>query len=110
MPFGWQGVVPRHAARTAGVAVDLMTSQLISPAVAVAAGSGAAPGVAAHRGGVARAGRVGAAGSAGRRRVGVALIQREMQREVARRTGLARPLVGFAVGEVQSLVLEHFAR
>ncbi|HEX5120272.1 MAG TPA: DUF445 domain-containing protein [Pseudonocardiaceae bacterium] len=31
-PFGWQGVVPRHAARMAGVAVDLMTSQLISPA------------------------------------------------------------------------------
>lgn len=31
-PFGWQGIVPRRAARMAGVAVDMMTSQLISPA------------------------------------------------------------------------------
>ena len=31
-PFGWQGVVPRRAARMASIAVDMMTSQLISPA------------------------------------------------------------------------------
>src|SRR6201999_1525020 len=31
-PFGWQGIVPRHAARMAGIAVDMMTTQLISPA------------------------------------------------------------------------------
>ena len=31
-PFGWQGIVPRRAARMASIAVDLMTSQLISPA------------------------------------------------------------------------------
>lgn len=31
-PFGWQGVVPRHAARMASVACDMMTTQLISPA------------------------------------------------------------------------------
>jgi uncharacterized membrane protein YheB (UPF0754 family) len=31
-PFGWQGVVPRRAARMAGIAVDMMTTQLISPA------------------------------------------------------------------------------
>lgn len=31
-PFGWQGVVPRRAARMASIAVEMMTSQLISPA------------------------------------------------------------------------------
>lgn len=31
-PLGWQGVVPRHAARMASVACDMMTTQLISPA------------------------------------------------------------------------------
>jgi uncharacterized membrane protein YheB (UPF0754 family) len=31
-PFGWQGIVPRHAARMASIAVDMMTTQLISPA------------------------------------------------------------------------------
>lgn len=31
-PFGWQGVVPRRAARMAGIATDTMTSQLITPA------------------------------------------------------------------------------
>jgi uncharacterized membrane protein YheB (UPF0754 family) len=31
-PFGWQGIVPAHAARMASIAVDMMTSQLISPA------------------------------------------------------------------------------
>jgi uncharacterized membrane protein YheB (UPF0754 family) len=31
-PFGWQGIVPRRAARMASIAVDMMTSQLISPA------------------------------------------------------------------------------
>jgi uncharacterized membrane protein YheB (UPF0754 family) len=31
-PFGWQGVVPRRAARMAGIAVDMMTSRLLSPA------------------------------------------------------------------------------
>jgi uncharacterized membrane protein YheB (UPF0754 family) len=31
-PLGWQGIVPRHAARMAGIAVDMMTTQLISPA------------------------------------------------------------------------------
>jgi uncharacterized membrane protein YheB (UPF0754 family) len=32
-PFlGWQGIVPRRAARMAGIAVDTMTRQLISPA------------------------------------------------------------------------------
>lgn len=31
-PFGWRGVVPRRAARMAGIAVDMMTTQLISPA------------------------------------------------------------------------------
>jgi uncharacterized membrane protein YheB (UPF0754 family) len=31
-PFGWQGVVPRRAARMASVAVEMMTNQLISPA------------------------------------------------------------------------------
>jgi uncharacterized membrane protein YheB (UPF0754 family) len=31
-PFlGWQGIVPRHAARMAGIACDLMTGRLISP-------------------------------------------------------------------------------
>jgi uncharacterized membrane protein YheB (UPF0754 family) len=31
-PFlGWQGIVPRRAAKMAGIAVDLMTSRLISP-------------------------------------------------------------------------------
>src|SRR5690606_14717109 len=29
--FGWQGIVPRRAARMAGIAVDTMTEQLISP-------------------------------------------------------------------------------
>jgi len=29
--LGWQGVVPRHAARMAGIACDLMTGRLISP-------------------------------------------------------------------------------
>src|SRR5262249_52976770 len=31
-PFGWQGVVPRRAARMAGIATETMTSQLITPA------------------------------------------------------------------------------
>lgn len=31
-PFGWQGVVPRRAARMAGIATDTMTNQLITPA------------------------------------------------------------------------------
>jgi uncharacterized membrane protein YheB (UPF0754 family) len=31
-PFGWQGVVPRRAARMAAIATDTMTSQLITPA------------------------------------------------------------------------------
>jgi uncharacterized membrane protein YheB (UPF0754 family) len=31
-PLGWQGIVPRRAARMAGVAVDTMTEQLLSPA------------------------------------------------------------------------------
>lgn len=31
-PFGWQGVIPRRAARMAGIATDTMTSQLITPA------------------------------------------------------------------------------
>ncbi|MDN5855541.1 MAG: DUF445 domain-containing protein, partial [Actinomycetia bacterium] len=26
-PIGWQGIVPRHAARMASIAVDLMTSR-----------------------------------------------------------------------------------
>ncbi|MGH3519168.1 MAG: DUF445 domain-containing protein [Haloechinothrix sp.] len=30
--FGWQGIVPRRAARMAGIACDLMTQQLITPA------------------------------------------------------------------------------
>lgn len=30
-PIGWQGIVPRHAARMASIAVDLMTSRLLSP-------------------------------------------------------------------------------
>src|SRR5438105_7290850 len=31
-PFlGWQGIVPSHAARMAGIACDLMTGRLISP-------------------------------------------------------------------------------
>jgi uncharacterized membrane protein YheB (UPF0754 family) len=30
-PFGWQGVVPRRAARMASIAVEMMTSQLITP-------------------------------------------------------------------------------
>jgi uncharacterized membrane protein YheB (UPF0754 family) len=30
--FGWQGVVPRRAAKMAGIACDTMTSQLITPA------------------------------------------------------------------------------
>ena len=30
-PVGWQGIVPRHAARMAAIAVDLMTSRLLSP-------------------------------------------------------------------------------
>jgi len=29
--FGWQGIVPRRAARMAGIAVDTMTEQLIKP-------------------------------------------------------------------------------
>jgi uncharacterized membrane protein YheB (UPF0754 family) len=29
--FGWQGIVPRRAARMAGIAVDTMTQQLIKP-------------------------------------------------------------------------------
>lgn len=29
--FGWQGIVPRNAARMAGIACDTMTSRLISP-------------------------------------------------------------------------------
>lgn len=31
-PFGWQGVVPRRAARMAAIATDTMTNQLITPA------------------------------------------------------------------------------
>ncbi len=31
-PFGWQGIVPRRAARMASIACDMMTSQLVSPA------------------------------------------------------------------------------
>jgi uncharacterized membrane protein YheB (UPF0754 family) len=31
-PFGWQGIVPRRAGRMASIAVDTMTTQLISPA------------------------------------------------------------------------------
>jgi len=30
--FGWQGIVPKHAAKMAGTACDTMTEQLISPA------------------------------------------------------------------------------
>ncbi len=30
-PIGWQGIVPRHAARMASIAVDLMTTRLLSP-------------------------------------------------------------------------------
>lgn len=30
-PFGWQGVIPRHAARMAAVACDLITTRLIGP-------------------------------------------------------------------------------
>ncbi|MGH3359858.1 MAG: DUF445 domain-containing protein, partial [Nocardioidaceae bacterium] len=30
-PLGWQGIVPRHAARMASIAVDLMTTRLLSP-------------------------------------------------------------------------------
>src|SRR3546814_7536197 len=28
--LGWQGIIPRNAAKMAGISVDLMTSQLIS--------------------------------------------------------------------------------
>jgi uncharacterized membrane protein YheB (UPF0754 family) len=31
-PFGWQGIVPRRAARMASIAVEMMTSQLMTPA------------------------------------------------------------------------------
>ena len=30
-PFGWQGVIPRHAARMAAVACDMITTRLIGP-------------------------------------------------------------------------------
>jgi uncharacterized membrane protein YheB (UPF0754 family) len=35
-PFAWQGVVPRHSARMASIATDLITTRLVSPAEIIA--------------------------------------------------------------------------
>jgi uncharacterized membrane protein YheB (UPF0754 family) len=35
-PFSWQGVVPRHSARMASIATDLITTRLVSPAEIIA--------------------------------------------------------------------------